>query len=191
MADIFTLEQRVDKCRLCSLWEERHRIVVGEGSPCSKAMLVGEAPGAREDEMGRPFVGRSGKFLSELMKEAGVSRDSFYITNMVKCRPPENRKPKECEIEACRAFLEEQILFFAPDLILTVGNTPTQWFLNTKKGMTALRGQFYPWKFQGRSLLIRPLFHPSYLLRNRSREEGHPLAQTLLDLQEVKKFFEK
>ena len=186
--DAFSLRQRIEVCEKCELCGMRQQPVIGEGLAECRVMLVGEAPGATEDETGRPFVGRSGNLLCQLIEEAGLSREFFFITNMVKCRPPENRKPTKDELDACRPFLEEQIRLLSPLLIVTAGNTPTQWFLNTRKGVTALRGQYYPWDFEGRKIKIRPLFHRSYLLRNRSREKGRPLHQTLCDLREIASF---
>ncbi len=186
--DIFSIQQRINSCQKCQLCAQRRQPVMGEGDIRNKIMLIGEAPGATEDELGRPFVGRSGNLLRQLMEEVGLTRENFFITNMVKCRPPENRKPTKEEIEACWPFLKEQIDELSPALVVTAGNTPTQWFLNTRKGVTALRGQFYTWTLEKKEMQIRPIFHPSYLLRNRSREKGRPIDLTLFDLREIATF---
>ncbi len=148
-------------------------------------MVVGEAPGAEEDRLGLPFVGPSGQLLSQLMAEAGLDCGDCFITNAVKCRPPQNRTPHRGEIAACLGWLKAQIALQRPRLILTVGNVASRVLLETREGVTALRGRFHRRDFQGMELWFRPVFHPAYLLRNRSKAPGSPTALTLEDLSAV------
>lgn len=159
--------------------------VFGEGPRDSSVLFVGEGPGAEEDLSGRPFVGRSGRFLSQLMEEAGVLRESVFISNVVRCRPPGNRDPKPAEVAACLPWLERLIELLKPEVVVTVGNVPSRLLLDTKMGITSLRGQFHRCRFAERELTVMPIFHPSYLLRNRSRERGKPLSLTLDDLRSL------
>ncbi len=125
------------------------------------------------------------------MEEAGLPRNKIFITNMVKCRPPENRLPAKKELEACRPYLQAQIAAIRPLLVLAVGNVPSRAFLDTREGITSLRGKFYTAELEDFPFMVRPVFHPSYLLRNRSVDEGKPISLTLSDLQEARKFLEK
>jgi len=124
MAD--TLEiiaEQVKKCALCGLCENRTNAVPGEGSSSAKLMFIGEAPGKNEDEQGRPFVGAAGKLLTEALEEAGLAREDVFITNVVKCRPPDNRVPTDQERESCRQYLERQIKLINPRIICILGRT--------------------------------------------------------------------
>ena len=182
------LHGEVSVCTRCGLCESRIQAVFGEGPADSPVVLVGEAPGAQEDAAGMPFVGRSGKFLTTLLEEAGLPREKLFITNMVKCRPPENRLPAREELACCRSWLRGQMESLRPLLVLAVGNVPTRAFLGTKEGITSLRGSFYPCAWEGINFTLRPVFHPSYLLRNRKVEEGSPIALTLEDFREALAF---
>lgn len=174
---------RALKCQLCRLCENRTHVVFGEGPcPCD-IFFIGEGPGETEDNTGRPFVGRAGNLLTDILTAAGIDRDSVYIGNMVKCRPPGNRYPQKDEMEACWPYLEAQIYHLKPKIIVTLGNAPTQFFLNSTQGITKIRGQFFDWKNE---IKIFPMFHPSYLLRNPSKVQGKPKHLTWLDIQKVK-----
>jgi DNA polymerase len=132
------------------------------GSPKADLLFVGEAPGANEDLQGEPFIGRSGKLLDTLVaEELGMDRSQFYIANVVKCRPPNNRDPKPVEIDACWGWLERQIEIIDPKVIMTLGNFSTKTLLQTKIGITQLRGRVHP--FGSRWLV--PTFHPAAALR--------------------------
>ena len=171
-------------CQCCDLAHHRHQIVVGRGNPRSDLMLIGEAPGADEDNQGLPFVGRSGRLLSELLEQAELDEDEdLYICNVIKCRPPNNRKPTSDEIKQCRPWLEEQIALVNPSLVLLAGATALQAVLGIKSGISKLRGQWH--EQEGKAFM--PVFHPSYLLRFGSRETGSPRALTLQDLREAKR----
>ena len=136
----------------------------GFGSIRAELMFVGEGPGAREDEQGLPFVGRSGQLLDRLLaEEMGLERSDCYITNVVKCRPPDNRDPRPEEIEACRPFLEQQVAIVNPSVIVTLGNFASKLLLDTDIGITKLRGRSYPYLDTERQLV--PTFHPAAALR--------------------------
>jgi len=124
-------------------------------------MLIGEGPGEEEDKQGRPFVGRAGKFLDELLDSAGLKREEVFITNVVKCRPPDNRDPKKAEIKACNPYLKRQIQLIDPDVICTLGNHATETLIG-KKGITKLHGKEF--EYQGKKLV--PLYHPAASLYN-------------------------
>jgi DNA polymerase len=180
-----TLEPRVKECRKCPLSETRTNVVFGEGNPRAAVMLVGEGPGEVEDQMGRPFVGPAGQKLDEVLASIGVARDQVYITNIVKCRPPENRVPTRKEMETCFPYLEAQIALIHPGLIVTLGNTPTQWLLPEAGGITSVHGTFLPWRG---GIKLFPMFHPSYLLRYPSRAKGSPKYLAWLDIQRVREW---
>jgi len=146
-------------------------MVFGEGNPDAALMIVGEAPGEEEDRTGRPFVGRSGQLLDKILESVHIEREDIYISNIVKYRPPNNRNPTPEEVAASEWLILEQIKLVRPQIIGTLGNVPTQYFLNTKEGITKTRGKFAEWRS---GIRVLPLFHPSYLLRNPSREENSP-----------------
>ena len=178
------LKSRVQECRKCGLCEKRHNIVFGEGpTENCRVVIVGEGPGADEDATGRPFVGKAGMLLTSILQDGGkIPRESLYITNVVKCRPPDNRNPTREEAAACNEFLEAQLLLLHPDIVVTLGNVPTQWLLKTTQGITGLRGQWVDW----RGIKLFPMFHPSYLLRNDSRAKGSPKDLTWHDVRALK-----
>ena len=183
-----TLEPRVRACQLCPLAGKRTNAVFGEGDPHSAVVFVGEGPGEVEDQTGRPFVGPAGQKLDEVLASIGIARAQVYITNVVKCRPPENRVPTRKEMETCFPYLEAQIAFINPGLIVTLGNTPTQWLLPEAPGITSARGAFLPWRGD---IQLFPMFHPSYLLRYPSRAKGSPKYLAWLDIQKVKEWLDE
>jgi len=156
------LAEEVAACQACGLAATRRHVVPGEGVAPSDLMLVGEGPGAREDELGRPFVGRSGQLLDRLLaEELGRDRTRCYIANTVKCRPPGNRTPAPEELAACRGFLERQVELVDPRLIVALGATAAGWFLGPGARIGELRGRVLEW--QGRGLIVT--YHPSAALR--------------------------
>ena len=170
-------------CRGCDLALTRSNVVFGDGNPHSRLLFIGEGPGADEDSQGLPFVGRAGQLLTQILTAAGISRKDVYITNIVKCRPPENRVPTPEEMVICDQHLQTQIMLINPALIVLLGNTPTRWILKTGEGITKIRGKWFEWK----GIAVMPMFHPSYLLRNASSKEGSPKHLTWIDIQEVKR----
>ena len=186
--DLKEISERISNCTKCRLSENRNKAVPGEGDGDAELLFVGEGPGRQEDEQGRPFVGRAGDKLTEILGSVSFERSQVYITNVVKCRPPENREPKSDEVEKCLPYLEAQIAEINPSIIVTLGNAATRTLLNKDGGITTLRGQFYPWRG---NIQVFPMFHPSYLLRNPSKEKGSPKYKTWKDIKKVKKFLEK
>ncbi|MEB3352598.1 MAG: uracil-DNA glycosylase [Cyanobacteriota bacterium] len=176
-------------CRRCALSAARQQVVVSRGNPTARLMVIGEGPGAQEDASGLPFVGRAGQLLDQMLASVGIdSNTDAYICNVVKCRPPENRKPTPEEMAACRPWLAEQIAAVDPAVILLAGATAMEGVLGVKGGITKLRGQWRQGSGQalgGRWLM--PVFHPSYLLRNPSRQQGSPKWLTWHDLQDVRR----
>ncbi len=183
-----SLRSRVEGCTRCALHETRSNVVFGEGSPDATILFVGEGPGEVEDNTGRPFVGPAGQKLDEVLSSVEIARESVYITNIVKCRPPGNRVPGKPEMEVCFPYLEAQIALIQPALIVTLGNTSTQWLLPEAPGITKSHGTFYTWR--GR-ILLYPMFHPSYLLRNPSRAKGSPKYLTWEDIKKVRKWLDE
>lgn len=152
-------------CQLCKLWETRANTVFGEGNPQAELMFVGEAPGADEDATGRPFVGRAGQLLNKMVEAIGLKREDVYIANVLKSRPPGNRNPEADEVKACLPFLLRQIATIRPKLIVALGNPAMQTLLETKVGITKMRGEFQPYpRLPG--IWVMPTFHPAYLLRS-------------------------
>lgn len=158
---LIELAEQMRGCQACSLAKTRRHVVVGSGESRARIMILGEAPGAREDESGLPFVGRSGQLLDRLLMELGLARSAVYVTNIVKCRPPGNRDPQGEEIAACAGFLEQQIALVDPAVIVTLGNFASRRLLSTTDGITRLRGRFYPWADRK----VVPTFHPAAALR--------------------------
>lgn len=154
-------------CTRCDLCQTRKNVVLCDGPITARVMVVGEAPGATEDETGKPFVGRGGQLLIRLFNEIGIEREDIYIANVLKCRPPENRDPSKIEIEQCKAFLEAQIKFVNPDVIVPVGNFASRFVLNTKEGITKIRGRSF---VRGDSVVM-PTVHPAFVLRNGKKAE--------------------
>ncbi len=160
------LRDEIGDCKRCKLCEARKNIVFGVGNPSAKLMFVGEGPGADEDEQGEPFVGRAGKKLNEMIRAIGLERHDVYIANIVKCRPPGNRAPEPDEVATCSPFLFRQIEIISPTVIVALGSPAAKTLLDTKAGITALRGRFGSF----RGIPVMPTFHPAYLLRNYTEE---------------------
>ncbi len=162
-AKLGVIRDRVAACTACRLHETRTNSVFARGLGSSGLCFVGEGPGADEDAQGVPFVGAAGQLLDRMISAMGMTLDEIYICNIVKCRPPRNRKPAPDEMLACRDYLEEQIAILDPVVIVALGATAVQGLLGTSEGITRLRGR---WRlYQGR-IAIMPTFHPAYLLRN-------------------------
>jgi uracil-DNA glycosylase len=162
------LEATVSVCQRCELHRGRTRTVFGTGDAQARCMIIGEAPGADEDARGEPFVGRAGQLLNAMLRAMGFSRESVYIANIVKCRPPKNRDPKPEEMVACAPFLRRQIVLIAPALILAVGRVAAQHLAGSTLPIGRMRGQsyFYESSDDGRRIPIVVTYHPAYLLRS-------------------------
>ena len=176
-------------CQKCALGKTRTNIVFSAGVPNNKLMLIGEAPGYYEDQKGEPFVGKAGQLLDKIFASVGLSREKdVYICNTIKCRPPENRDPLPEEKAACREYLDAQLEILQPRIILLCGRVAVSSMLNTNQGITKLRGKW----FEGPNFSkMMPIFHPSYLLRNDSREKGSPKWLMWQDIQEIKKVYDQ
>ncbi len=178
-------EQEVKGCTKCGLCEARTQTVFGEGDPDTPLLFIGEGPGETEDLQGRPFVGRAGELLDKMIVAMGLKRESVYIANVVKCRPPSNRTPAPMEIDACWDYLRRQILIIHPRVIVTLGAPATKTLLQTTTGITLLRGN---WQWfdrlmpEGPSFPVMPTFHPAYLLRAYTPENRRKVWD---DLQKV------
>ncbi len=159
-----SLNEKIRSCTRCPLSQSRTIAVPGEGPARADILLIGEAPGRDEDRAGRPFVGRAGSILDGCLKDAGIDRFRVFITNVVKCRPPENRRPKREEMEACRAYLESQIELLQPKVVILMGNAAARAVLNAE-GVAGLRGRFFEDRFM-------VTFHPAAVLRNRNLKQA-------------------
>ena len=160
-SDFDALVRQVETCTRCSLSEKRTRAVPGEGSRTADIVFVGEGPGFYEDRDGRPFVGPAGKLLDELLSSIGLKRDDVYITNMIKCRAPNNRDPLPGEIEACKPYLDRQFEMIAPKVVVTLGRYSFSKFF-PQESITKARGKPRKWN----DLHIFPIYHPAAALHN-------------------------
>ena len=182
------IKQKCINCQKCALAKTRTKLVFSDGVPNSKLMLIGEAPGYWEDQKGLPFVGKAGQLLDKIFQSVGLSRkEHVYICNTLKCRPPDNRDPFEDEKAACREYLDAQIEILKPRIILLCGKVALNSFINTTYGITKMRGQWFDGPFGSKMM---PIFHPSFLLRNDSREKGSPKWLMWQDIQEIKRAYD-
>ena len=183
------LKKICETCTICELGKTRNMLVFGSGNPQAKIVLIGEAPGADEDATGLPFVGRAGKFLTQIMEKAGLDRNKdLFIINTVKCRPPENRVPTDFEKKLCESYLLSQISIVNPKVVILCGATACQTFFDKtfwkKSKISNIRGNF----FESQGIQFVPVFHPSYLLRQHSEEQNSPRSLTLQDFINIKEY---
>ncbi len=155
------LEAIATVCVKCNLAKTRTHVVYGVGNPNADLMFIGEAPGRDEDEQGKPFVGRAGQLLTDIIKAMKLTRDDVYIANVIKCRPPENRNPEPDELDACRPYIRQQVEIIQPRVIVTLGKFALQSLTEKAYGITAVRGKWL--EYQG--VKVMPTYHPAYLLR--------------------------
>ena len=156
------VRRELGDCQRCPLHRARRNLVFGEGNPKAGLVFIGEAPGEEEDRQGRPFVGRAGQLLTKIIGAMGLERQDVYICNILKCRPPQNRNPKQEEMETCEPFLIKQIEALRPKVICALGTFAARRILQTDVPITVLRGKFH--EFRG--VRVMPTYHPAYLLRN-------------------------
>ncbi|MEJ2746161.1 MAG: uracil-DNA glycosylase [bacterium] len=175
------LREAVSRCRKCALSKTRIKTVFGGGASRAPLILVGEAPGAEEDRQGLPFVGRAGQLLTKMLAYIGLKREDVYITNVLKCRPPNNRDPLPAEVACCEPYLLKQLEVLKPHLICALGRHAAQTLLKTDRGINSLRGRFYDYH----GIKILPTYHPAYLLRNPA---GKDKAKE--DLRKIKEFLD-
>lgn len=158
------LDILVKKCKKCNLYKTRNNTVFGEGSHNSDIMIIGEAPGKEEDDSGKPFIGRAGKLLTEFLKSISLDRRSVFITNTVKCRPPENRNPEMTEIKSCSDYLDQQIAFIKPRVLVLLGKIAANRMLGEDKPISELRlKKFFVEKYD---IPLIVFYHPAYILRS-------------------------
>jgi len=181
------IEGRIAQCQMCPLGLLRKNTVPGEGNLYSPILFVGEGPGEEEDNQGRPFVGKAGQLLTKILESVNIAREDVYIANMVKCRPPNNRVPTSLEIQSCSQYLLAQIEVINPRMIVPLGSTALNFFLGEDQQITKVRGREFIWKG---NIIIFPMFHPSYLLRNPSKEKGSPKDLTWQDIKKVRKYYD-
>jgi DNA polymerase len=162
------LNSLICNCMKCQLGDTRKNFVFGTGNPNAEVLILGEGPGAEEDEQGLPFVGRAGKLLNDILKAIKFERNDVYIANIVKCRPPGNRTPSPAEMEMCMPYLKKQIELVDPKLILCVGLTAAHGLLLNKDSLTSLRGKVF--EYEGRKVMVT--YHPAALLRNPNWKRG-------------------
>ena len=155
-------ETEVKGCTKCELHENRTHTVFGEGDPMAQLCFIGEGPGENEDLSGRPFVGRAGELLDKMIAGMGLKREDVYIANVVKCRPPGNRTPTAGEVATCTPYLDQQLEWIRPKVIVTLGLPATRHMLGLNQSMGKMRGQWHAW----RGIKVMPTYHPAYLLRS-------------------------
>jgi len=179
------VESAAKACLDCPLCQSRQQVAFCRGNPQAKLMIIGDAPGRNDDELGLPFVGRAGKLLDKILEAAHIDREKdIYICNVVKCRPPNNRLPEKAEKTACRKYLKAQLELIEPALILLAGAAAVEAILQVKDPISRIRGTWFDCEFGAK---VMPVFHPSYLLRNDSKEVGSPKWLMWKDIQEVRK----
>ena len=156
------IREDLGECTRCRLHKQRNKIVFGQGNPRAELVFVGEGPGHDEDVQGLAFVGRAGKLLTQMIEAMGLLREDVYICNVVKCRPPENRKPEDDEVATCSPYLYRQLDVIKPKAIVCLGGTAAQALLKTKDSISRFRGEWFD--YRNTKLLVT--YHPAYLLRN-------------------------
>jgi DNA polymerase len=177
------IAEEVRGCTRCGLHEQRNQTVFARGNPFAELCFVGEGPGADEDRLGEPFVGAAGQLLDRMIAAMGYHRDEVYICNVVKCRPPNNRKPEPVEMASCMPYLTQQLALVQPKVIVALGATAMQGMMGTTEGITRMRGK---WKLYKGSIPVMPTFHPAYLLRQPAAKRD-----VWSDLQQVMKHLGK
>ena len=177
LAEIEQLGMQAAGCQRCGLAAKRTQVVWGDGPATARAVFIGEAPGRKEDEGGRPFIGPAGHLLDELLERAHITRSDIYITNIVKCRPPGNRDPLDEEIVACRGYLNQQLQLLRPKVIVTLGAFATRLILQTSAGISSVQGRV----FERHGYKVLPLYHPAATIYDLLKKEPFFAAAPLLD----------
>ena len=162
--ELVSFFHEIEDCKKCGLCQTRTNVVFGSGDPDSEIMFVGEAPGFHEDQQGKPFVGRAGKLLEELLEEIGLTREQVFIGNVLKCRPPDNRDPDPEEIESCKEHLFKQIELIRPRVICTLGNFSTKLLSGQPEGITNVHGKLRQCSIHDTTVYLYPIFHPAAAL---------------------------
>jgi len=165
MAALIPVHRVMVRCGKCAFAQSRTSVVLGEGNPHADLMFIGEAPGRAEDLAGRPFLGHAGDLLTKMLLAMGLTREMCYLTNVVACRPPQGKSVEAAEVEACSAYLHQQIRAVQPKCIVTLGSTAARTLTKTKKGVVDLRGHWYKYTCEGVQIPVRCTYHPAFLLR--------------------------
>ena len=173
------LEKSIINCNKCKLCKTRQNIVFGVGNKNADIMFIGEGPGADEDRLGEPFVGKAGKLMDMAFEAVGIKRQEVYIANIVKCRPPSNRVPEEDEAQACLNYLRNQVVLIKPEIIVLLGSTALKTILGKEYGITAVRGKW----MEKNGIKYMPTWHPAALLRDENKK-----IEFWQDLKELKKY---
>ena len=160
------LENSIEDCKKCKLCTTRTNIVFGCGKKNADIMMIGEGPGADEDKQGNPFVGKAGQLMNKAFEGVGIVRDEIYITNIVKCRPPQNRVPEDDEAKACLNYLRNQVILVNPKIIVLLGSTALKNILGKEYSITASRGKW----IEKKGILYMPTWHPAALLRDEDKK---------------------
>lgn len=176
MGEWEALRERCLQCRACALCETRTHVVFGVGDPRAEVLFVGEAPGEREDELGEPFVGRAGQLLDDMLAMIGLDRSRIYITNSIKCRPPQNRDPLNTEKDACSGFLQRQLELMQPKIIVCLGRISAMEMIKPDFKITQEHGKF----FEKNGVLMTAIYHPAALLRDTDKK-----PDTFVDLKRL------
>ncbi len=185
---LLKIKEKCLSCQKCPLGATRTNVVFADGIPNHKLVLIGEAPGYWEDQKAKPFVGKAGQLLDKIFASVGLSRErDIYICNTLKCRPPDNRNPLPEEKAACREYLDAQLEILQPKIILLCGGVALNSMLPQYTGITKVRGKWFDGPYGSKMM---PIFHPSYLLRNDSREKGSPKWLMWQDIQEIKRQYD-
>lgn len=174
------LEESIKECKKCKLYKTRQNIVFGTGSKNAKLMFIGEGPGADEDRLGEPFVGRAGQLMNLAFELLEIKREEVYIANIVKCRPPANRNPEDDEVNACLNYLRNQVILVKPQIIVLLGSVALKNILGQEYGITASRGKW----IEKKGIKYMPTWHPAALLRDETKKIDfiHDLQKVMLEL---------
>jgi len=164
--DLNDLNKEIKSCTKCPLYKDKKNYVTGEGSIYPDIFFIGEGPGATEDQFGRPFIGKAGQLLSKIIKKMGYSRESVFIGNIIKCRPPNNREPLKEEVEACLPYLKRQIKILKPKVLVCLGRVAFNNLMGSNYSISKVRGE----QFEYENIPVIPTFHPSYILHQRTKE---------------------
>lgn len=180
---------QIKNCKNCELFNGRKNAVVGEGNLESSVVFIGEAPGKKEDELGKPFVGSAGNLLDQMLNSVGLNRNEIFITNIVKCRPPGNRRPKSNEIKACSDHLQKQLNALKPKILVPLGNSATKHLMKLFglkwERIGQIHGDCFKAEASWGSVILYPLYHPAGVLYNRNLEE-----ELIMDFKKLKKLFD-
>ena len=176
------LEEIAKECRKCKLCQNRNNVVFGTGNRQADLMFIGEGPGADEDRLGEPFVGRAGKLMNLAFGIVGIKREEVYIANVVKCRPPANRNPEDDEANACLDYLRNQVILVKPKIIVLLGNVALKNILGKEYGITASRGKW----IEKKGIMYMPTWHPAALLRDETKKVDF-IKDLMLVVEEIEK----